>query len=150
MRHPEDWRELRLRRGIARGYVTTGAYSLPVELPAGEIRLDFARPGGEAELAVVAVAVGTINNLWSTAAVIASLAIVALIMRFWPRLTRHKHGDGAAGKPGVGAVVGYALLLLLMTALCGPLGLGTAIIIVLLIEVLRRAPRRKDKGQGAA
>ena len=142
--------ELKFGRGIARGYVTTGAYSLPVELPAGEIRLDFARPGGEAELAVVAVAVSTINSLWSTAAVIVALVIVVLIMKFWPRITRHMHDDRAPSGPRIALLAGYVLLLLLMTALFRLVGLVAMLVIVLLIEVLRRAPRKKGKRNGAA
>ena len=74
-------------------YTAGGTYSLPVTLPGsdaggpllGEVRLDFARPSGDAQLTLWAVPVSTIYRLYGTAGILAALLVVLVLMRVWPR-----------------------------------------------------------------
>ena len=56
-------------------YVAKGTYSLPISLPDGQIRLDFARPAGDAELSIWAMPTKTLHALYGTIAVLIALAV---------------------------------------------------------------------------
>jgi hypothetical protein len=116
----------------AYAYTASGTYSLPVTLPAGEVRLDFTRPSGGAELSLWAVPVETLDNLYGTAAVIASLLVIAGLVKIWPR---------SATKRPITAlhVVGYILLLVVLTLVLGLLGVIISLLVILLSEARRGA-----------
>jgi hypothetical protein len=86
-------------------YTARGTYSLPVTLPRsasagqapGEVRLDFARPSGQAQLTLWAVPLNTIRKLYGTAAILAALFAVLALVKAWPRL-RGLTGQGGFGK----------------------------------------------------
>ena len=73
-------------------YTARGTYSLPVTLPGsaasgpvpGEVRLDFARPSGQAQLTLWAVPVSTIYRLYGTAGILAALLVVLAVSKVWP------------------------------------------------------------------
>ncbi|UCE50679.1 MAG: hypothetical protein JSW47_11035 [Phycisphaerales bacterium] len=113
-------------------YIASGTYSLPVTLPAGEVRLDFARPSGGAELSLWAVPQETLDNLYGTAAVIVGLLVIAGLVKIWPR--------SATKRPiSVGRIVGYILLLVVLTVLLGLLGVIISLLVILLSEARRGA-----------
>jgi hypothetical protein len=109
-------------------YVAKGTYSLPVTLPEGEVRLDFARSAGDAALTIWAIPQTTIRNLCATAAVIVVLLIALAIIRICPAK--------AAPISGKRAIV-YFLLFVVSTVILGLLGLTITIIIILAAEALR-------------
>jgi hypothetical protein len=121
-------------------YTARGIYSLPVTLPRstssgqapGEVRLDFARPSGEAELSLWAVPVSTIANLYETIAIVAGLLAIAVLAKIWPQ-PQNKQPMSAKH------VISYALLLVVLTLVLGLLGLLISLFIVLLSEARRGA-----------
>ncbi len=66
-------------------YVSGSTFSLPVNLPDGQVRLDFVRMGGDAEVTVLAVPLRLSNNLYATGTLLVLLAIVAVLWRFIAR-----------------------------------------------------------------
>ena len=113
----------------AYAYTASGTYSLPVTLPAGEVRLDFTRPSGGAELSLWAVPLETLDNLYGTAVIVAVLMIAGLV-KIWPR---------SATKRPISArhIVGYILLLVVLTLVLGLLGLFVSLLVILLSEARR-------------
>ena len=71
---------------VAEAYVTRAVYSLPVTLPQGEVRLDFARPGGDVEISLWAVPTSTLKNLCRTLIILAAVLIALGAVRIWPGL----------------------------------------------------------------
>ncbi|MHC4167648.1 MAG: hypothetical protein ACYSWQ_11870, partial [Planctomycetota bacterium] len=114
----------------AYAYTASGTYSLPVTLPAGEVRLDFTRPSGGAELSLWAVPAETLDNLYGTAAVIVSLLVIAGLVKIWPR---------SATKRPITAlhIVGYVLLVVVLTAILGLLGVIISLLVILFSEARR-------------
>jgi hypothetical protein len=111
-------------------YVAKDVYSLPVTLPAGEIRLDFARSAGDAELSVLAVSAQTISNLYRTFFIIVVLCIVIGIIKLWPKTQ--------SGKPlSALRIITYILLLVIMTVLLGAVGLLIGLLVILFRESKR-------------
>lgn len=108
-------------------YVAKDVYSLPVTLPAGEIRLDFARSAGEAELNILAVPAQTISNLYRTFFIVVVLFILIGIIKLWP----HPEVERPLS---VKRVVVYILLLIVMTILLGVVGLLIGFLAVLFSE----------------
>jgi hypothetical protein len=113
-------------------YTARGIYSLPVTLPEGEVRLDFARPSGEAELSLWAVPVSTIRSLYETIAIVAGLLALVVLVKIWPR-PQNKRPMSAKH------VIGYALLLVVLTLVLGLLGLLVSLLIILVSEARRGA-----------
>jgi hypothetical protein len=111
-------------------YTATGVYSLPVTLPEGEVRLDFARPSGEAELSLWAVPLSTIRNLYGTLTVIVGLLVAGALVKIWPR-PQTKRPTSAK------RVIGYALLFVALTLTLGPLGLLISLFVILVCEARR-------------
>jgi len=118
-------------------HVAGGMFSLPVELPAGRIALDFAGPGGEAALSIWAVRVGAIRALGSTGAVLVGLAIVYAALRLIRRVRFARLGT--TGR----LCVGYAALFVLLLLAGGALGLILWAGIVVIVEVARRLLARR-------
>ncbi|MBA7609584.1 hypothetical protein ES703_16775 [subsurface metagenome] len=117
-----------------RPYVARGIYSLPVSLPEGEVRLDFARPAGEARLSLWAVPVGAIHRLYSTLAVIAVLFVALGIIKIWPQIWPQP----AERRPiSVKRIIVYVLLLVGLTLIVGLLGLLISLFTVLVCEAKR-------------
>ena len=119
-------------------YTAKGIYSLPVTLPETEVRLDFARPSGEAELSIWAVPLSTIRNLYGTISIIAGLCVIAGIVKLWPQPENRQPTSAKR-------VISYALLLVALTLVLGLLGLLISLFIILLSEAkrgmfVRRAP----------
>jgi hypothetical protein len=71
---------------VAEAYVTRAVYSLPVTLPQGEVRLDFARPGGDVEISLWAVPTSTLKNLCRTLIILVAVLIALGAVRIWPGL----------------------------------------------------------------
>ncbi len=113
-------------------YVAGGVYSLPVSLPEGEVRLDFARPSGGAKLRIWAVPIGMINKLYGSVTITGLLCLLLLIIRVWPRPTRRVPLT-------VGRVIKYVLLLIMLSAFFGLFGLVTSLFIILLNESVKGA-----------
>jgi len=121
-----------------RPYVARGIYSLPVTLPEGEVRLDFARPAGEAQISLWAVPVSAIHGLYSTLAVIAALFIALGVIKIWP--TSFCFAKTKQRRPiSVKRIIVYVLLLVVLTLIVGLLGLLISLFIVLLCEARRGA-----------
>ena len=111
-------------------HIAKGTFSLPVQLPATGIRLDFARPGGQARLTIWAVRTSAIRDLVRTVA----LVVVFAGLFFLYTLLLKK---GIALAPiSLLRVVGYAVLALLLLAILGCLGLVPWLLIVILVEVV--------------
>jgi hypothetical protein len=115
-------------------YVAKGTYSLPVALPEGEVRLDFARSAGQAQLSIWAVPLATIRNLQATAAVVVVLLIVLGIIKIWPAT--------AATISAKRAII-YLALFLTLTLSLGLLGLVLTLLTIFAVEAVRAASLRK-------
>jgi len=115
-------------------YVAKGTYSLPVALPQGEVRLDFARSAGEAQLSIWAVPLATIRNLQATVAVVVALFIVLGIIKIWPAT--------AAPISAKRAII-YLALFLTLTLTLGLLGLILTLLTIFAVEAVRAASLRK-------
>jgi hypothetical protein len=115
-------------------YVAKGTYSLPVTLPQGEVRLDFARSAGQAQLSIWAVPVATICNLQATAAVVVALLIVLGIIKIWP---------ATAAPISVKRAIIYLVLFLTLTLTLGLLGLILSLLAIFAVEAVRAASLRK-------
>ncbi|MBL7154750.1 MAG: hypothetical protein ISS79_13630, partial [Phycisphaerae bacterium] len=111
-------------------YVAKGTYSLPVTLPEGEVRIDFARPAADARLTIWAIPQTTINNLKATAAVLAVLLVVLGIIKIWPAK--------AAPISAKRAII-YFLVFLVLAVTLGLLGLILSLLIIFAAEALRDA-----------
>jgi len=113
-------------------YVAGGTYSLPVTLPSGQIRLDFARPMGDAELSIWAIPAESTRKLFAgLVVVIAALAAFALI-KVWPESARRRP---MSAKRIVICIVVLAALGLLL----GILGVLVGLAGIVLIETARAA-----------
>jgi hypothetical protein len=113
-------------------YVAAGTYSLPVTLPAGAVRLDFARPMGEAELSILAVPVNAIHRLYGSLAVLAVLFVLLAAVKLWPQ--------GGETKPiTVKRIILYVVPLVALVVLLGLLGLIVSVLVVLILEAQRGA-----------
>jgi hypothetical protein len=115
-----------------RPYVAKGIYSLPVTLPEGEVRLDFARPSGEAELSIWVVSVSTIRKLYGTLAVMVALILVLGIIKVWPKPETRR-------PISVKRIIVYIALLVVLTVILGLIGLLVGLFIILLSESRRGA-----------
>ena len=113
-----------------RPYVARGIYSLPVSLPEGEVRLDFARPAGQARLSLWAIPVSAIHGLYSALAVIAALFIALGGIKIWPHPAERRPSS-------VKRIIVYVLLLVVMTLIAGLLGLLISLFVILLCEAKR-------------
>lgn len=113
-------------------YVAKGIYSLPVTLPEGEVRLDFARPSGEAELSIWVVSVSTIRKLYGTLAVMVALILVLGIIKVWPKPETRR-------PISVKRIIVYIALLVVLTVILGLIGLLVSLFIILLSESRRGA-----------
>jgi len=123
-------------------YTARAVYSLPVTLPEGEVRLDFARPSGEAELSLWAVSVSTTCNLYETIAIVAGLLVMAVLVKIWPR-PQSKQPMSAK------RAIGYALLLVILTLALVLPGLLVSLLVILVCEAKRGVFIRPAPGAGA-
>lgn len=117
-------------------YVAKGTYSLPVTLPQGEVRLDFARSAaGNAQLNIWAVPQTTIKNLQATAAVVAALLLALGIIKIWPTT-----------QPPISPIRAIIYLALFLTSIAtlGLLGLAIATTIILAAEAIRAKSKQKQ------
>jgi hypothetical protein len=113
-------------------YTAKGTYSLPVSLPEGEIRLDFSRPAGEAELSVWAVSHGTMRNLYGTIAIIIALLLIAGFVKVWPR-------PGTKQPVSAKHIVLYIGLPVVLTFALGLGGFLVSLVVILYSEARRGA-----------
>ena len=74
--------------GASTPYVGGGTFSLPVQLPQGEVQLDFSHPAGGASVAVWAVSLPLVHATYGTAGLVASLIVLLLARKGWKRLAR--------------------------------------------------------------
>jgi hypothetical protein len=113
-------------------YTAAGTYSLPVSLPEGEVRLDFSRPAGEAELSLWAVSQGTMRNLYGTVAIVISLFVIAGLAKIWPR-PQTKRPISAKH------IVVYCALPVILAFALGLAGLLISLVVILYSEARRGA-----------
>ena len=113
-------------------YTARGTYSLPVTLPEGEVRLDFARPSGQAQLTLWAVPLSTIRKLYGSAAIVAALFAVLALAKVWPKPQSRQPASAKR-------IIGYGLLLIALSLLLGPLGLLVSLFVIVLCEARRGA-----------
>ncbi len=111
-------------------YVAGGVYSLPVSLPGGGLRLDFARPSGDAELTIWAVPDRAVAGTLNTLVVLVISIVAALAIRIWPRNLKP-----AAFK--VRYAIVYAVLVVGLTIIFSIAGLIVAALIVTITELSR-------------
>ncbi len=115
--------------------VASGTFSLPVELPEGEVQLDFARPGGGAELSIYAIPVALSQGLWTTGEIIFALLVFWLLARRWSRVQRQ------GGIPPR-RLLGYFLGAVILFVIVGSIGLICLIGIFIVLELIIRPTRR--------
>jgi hypothetical protein len=113
-------------------YVAAGTYSLPVTLPAGAVRLDFARPMGEAELTILAVPINAIHRLYGSLAVLAVLFVLLAAVKLWPQPRETKPITAKR-------IILYVVPLVALVVLLGLLGVIVSVLIVLILEAQRGA-----------
>ncbi|KPK75219.1 MAG: hypothetical protein AMJ79_12130 [Phycisphaerae bacterium SM23_30] len=123
---------------LVQAYASGSTYSLPVTLPAGEVRLDFAHPSGEVELSVLAVPVNSIHTFYGSLVVMAVMAVVLTVMVKWPSLDTKQPLTARR-------VLGYVSLAVLFTLLLSGLGLLVSLIFILVSELVRNISARKIK-----
>ena len=108
----------------AEPYVARAVYSLPVTLPQGEVRLDFARPGGDVEISLWAVPTSTLRNLCRTFIVLVAVLIAFGLIRIWPGLQRPRPLSAKR-------IVIYFCSLVLLGLILGLVGLLIALLIII-------------------
>jgi hypothetical protein len=117
-------------------YVATGTYSLPVTLPKGQVRLDFARPMGDAELSIWAIPSGASRKLYTGLIIIIALLAALALIRVWP--------ESAARQPmSLNRTIIYGVVLVVLALVLGLLGLLISIAAIVLIETARAVSASK-------
>lgn len=116
-------------------YVAGGTYSLPVSLPGGGIRLDFARPSGQPRLSVLAVPVTMIQKCCGAAIVLVVLLALLAVIKIWPKTTRR-------APLSTKLIILYIVLLAALTILLGLLGLFISILAILISQAARSSAAR--------
>jgi hypothetical protein len=115
---------------VGAAYIARGTYSLPVTLPAGQVRLDFARPMGDAELSIWAIPSGASRKLYTGLIVIIALLAALALIRNWP--------ESAARQPmSLNRTIIYGVVLVVFALVLGLLGLLISIVTIVLIETAR-------------
>ncbi|MCK5114815.1 MAG: hypothetical protein KAR11_08655, partial [Phycisphaerae bacterium] len=131
-----------LEGGQAWGVTTGGTYSLPVELPDGQVQLDFARPGGAAELSITATPDALGASIWGsviTIAVAALSAAIALLIAKRARKVQNIHMS-------LKVIIVSLLLVCFAGLLMGFLGFIIVALIVGLM-ILYRCPQMQKIGK---
>ncbi len=113
-------------------YAPPGTFSLPINLPEGEVQLNFAKPSGDAELTLWALNMGLIIRLLRTGIIAVIILLIWLFMRF---LNRLPSGEFRIPRNYVYIYAGGFILLALMA---GVIGIFMWFVISLAIEILRR------------
>jgi hypothetical protein len=116
-------------------YVGKGTYSLPISLPEGEIRLDFARPGPDARLTLWAVPTRLVQALYGTAGVIVAALVLLGLIRIWPRSMR-------PAQLSARWVIIYVVLFVVLAVLLGLLGVIISVAGILATEAVRSSCSR--------
>jgi hypothetical protein len=111
-------------------YVARGTYSLPVSLPAGQVRLDFAHPSGQVRLSIWAVPVRTFHTLYGSLVVLAALAVLLTAVKMWPRLPKRQPLSKKR-------TILYIVLSVVLVVLLGLLGLFVSLAVIMAIEAAR-------------
>ena len=111
--------------------VASGTFSLPIDLPEGEFQMDFARPGGDAELGLYAIPKALPSRLWTTGGVVLGVLIFGLFIWRWTRI--QKRMDFSPKR-----WLGYFCILLLLLVILGWIGLIIAVCLFLSNELLVR------------
>ncbi|UCC97797.1 MAG: hypothetical protein JSW66_18375 [Phycisphaerales bacterium] len=124
--------EFRTARTDLQPYTARGTYSLPVSLPEGEVRLDFARPSGEAELSLWAVPVRMIHKLYGTIAILAALLAILALVKIWPQPQSRQPTSARR-------IIGYALLFVALSLALGISGVLISLVVIVLCEARRGA-----------
>jgi hypothetical protein len=115
---------------VGAAYIARGTYSLPVTLPAGQVRLDFARPMGDAELSIWAIPSRASRKLYTSLIVIIALLAALALIRIWP--------EPAARQPmSLNRIIIYGVVLVALALVLGLLGLLISIAAIVLIETAR-------------
>ena len=116
--------------GWGGAYAASGVYSLPVSLPGGGLRLDFARPSGDARLTIWAVPDSAVASTLNTLIVIVISIVAALAIRIWPRHFKLAAFNGRC-------VIVYAILLVGLTIIFSVAGFIAAVVIAAISEFSR-------------
>ena len=101
-------------------------------LPGGEVTLNFTRPSGGAKLSLWAIPKSTLSNLYGSLIVIVGLLVIVGLVKIWPRSMTWR-------QLSAGRIVGYTLLLIVLTLILGLLGLIGSLLVILLSEAKRGA-----------
>jgi hypothetical protein len=115
-------------------YVSGGTFSLPVQLPEGEVQMDFARPAGGASVAVWAVSMRMVHALYGTVGLIVGLVVLLIGRKLWNRL-------GRSSAPRKFVVI-YVIVAAVFVLAAHIAGLVLAAGIIAIIEGIRRVARR--------
>ena len=130
--------------------VARGTFSLPVSLPAGGIRRDFAGPKGEPVVTLLAVDEQLIDGAYSTGAVLVIAVVVWLVWQLW-RQRRRGEPVGPRGLVPAYLVLGVVLAALVAT---GGMSLMAAIVlfgaILCPVELIHRLLSRRAAAAPAA
>lgn len=116
-------------------YVGGGTFSLPVQLPQGEVQLDFSHPAGGASVAVWAVSLPLLNAMYATAGLVVCLIVLLLIGKLFKRTARWN-------VPRLHLAI-YLAVIVVLTLIAGLKGLVAAVAIDAIIEGLRHRLSRR-------
>jgi len=117
--------------GVAYGYVAGGMFSLPVDLPGGEVELHFARPGGDAEVTLWVVRSSVIDGASQTGIVVVFLVVLLVAIRVWRGWSKR------VTTPPVGLIIAYVTLLVILAAVAGLAGAVVTVLLVAVFEIVR-------------
>jgi hypothetical protein len=127
-----------IAEGMSQTYISKAVYSLPVRLPRGEVRLDFARPSGGAQLSIWAVPVRKLHTLYGSVAVAGLSALLILIIKIWPRPEVRKPVTARW-------MIGYLILTAALVVFLGLLGLFLCFVLILVMETFRNRTTIQSK-----
>jgi hypothetical protein len=122
--------------GLETPYVGGGTFSLPVQLPAGDVQLDFSHPAGGASVAVWAVSLPMLHAAYATAGLVVCLIVLLLGGKLFKRSARWN-------VPRLHLAI-YLAVIVVLTLIAGLWGLAAAMVIDSIIEGLRRRPIRSS------
>jgi small basic protein len=125
-----EWKGEKAAVDQVQPYVATGTYSLPVTLPRGRVRLDFARPMGDAELSILAVPTGMFPTLYTSLAILAAMVILLGGIKIWPQSAKRS-------PISVRRAIIYIVLFVALTVGLGLLGILISLLVIFAIEARR-------------
>ena len=123
-----------IANGGQAAYVGGGTFSLPVQLPEGEVQLDFSHPAGGASVAVWAVSLPLAHAVYGTVGIVACLIVLWLALKLWKHLPR-------LNVPRLHLAI-YLAIVVVLYLMAGPMGVVAALVIDSIIDGIRRRRSR--------